>query len=360
MGYKNNPRYTVYVDKIASHGDTTSVKTACDQLSALTRSTTVYGRVIVNPTGQYAESAFTIPSYVQVWGNGISKDSYPSAWITRASPAAGETAFITINTQGAIRNCLINASGLPANFTTNYALVRTTDLINVQDCRMFLTGYSGANPAYAIYSSASVNEFLIIDNCYISTGGTGVISVYSSTDMIMRETTIGGGNPTFLQIAGSAGRDVSIENCRFIDTAGTNSYFINSNASQNIRLINTRVPYPKRTGSTLVYEEYHPTPRQLSIALVKNSVNKAANYVIDENADGTVEATAAITVFMPATIANVDVGQAFCILNNSAGAVTVDGNGVNINGAATYPLPAQYDKVIIQKNASSTWSVIGS
>jgi hypothetical protein len=68
--------------------------------------------------------------------------------------------------------------------------------------------------------------------------------------------------------------------------------------------------------------------------------------------------TAAITILLPASPTG-SRRRTITKTDASGNAVTVNGNGVNINGAATYSLPAQWNSVTVEPTGTQ-WIVVAN
>lgn len=93
--------------------------------------------------------------------------------------------------------------------------------------------------------------------------------------------------------------------------------------------------------------------------LGQRGVHKTANYTAAKENIITVDATSgAITITLPAAASSTDRIYTILKTDGSANAVTVDGDGSEtINGATTYNLASQYNKVTVYCNGTA-WFVI--
>lgn len=85
-----------------------------------------------------------------------------------------------------------------------------------------------------------------------------------------------------------------------------------------------------------------------------NTTLTALDYATNGDASG-----GAFSVFLPVDIAGETFGYEYVIkkIDATANAVTVDGNGVNIDGGATFPLSAQYDYIRVKRDLTQWWII---
>ena len=108
--------------------------------------------------------------------------------------------------------------------------------------------------------------------------------------------------------------------------------------------------FPNRQGGGFV-------DKVTSNAAVNYTATLADSVILCSNAAAqTVLMPTAATI--PATYVALPVGLTYTVKQNGAGAVTVNGNGANIDGAGTYAIPAQYNGVKVCWDGS-TWNIIG-
>lgn len=85
-----------------------------------------------------------------------------------------------------------------------------------------------------------------------------------------------------------------------------------------------------------------------------NTTLGALDYAVNVNA-----AAGVLTMFLPVDIAGETFGYEYVIkkVDASGNPVTVDGNGVNIDGGATFPLAAQYDFIRVKRDLTQWWRI---
>ena len=356
----------LYVQKGGIGGDFSTVKAACDYAATLTRNIT--NRVVIHvASGQYNEAAFTVPSYTTLMGSLESNFTAAGPTLIYRNGQSGDTSYITADLFAIFSNIYIQYTP-PANLSNNMAVITCpSGAVNFFNTHVTAGAYNGTNTLTVI----GVTGGFAMSASSLFASGSSAVGV-NATSLSLFFDTVFRTSGTVVSKMVSVGDDTTFVNCAF---DGWHNAFENyagkvmietQTGSTEVYLYNTPVDKRCLSGSGVVYDR-GMTPQQLKTAITASSRDVAvasslADRTFNAYTDGTIECDTVggtFSVFLP-PIADATLGQSFVvkILDNATG-VTVDGNGANIDGAATFPdlLGTAWAAAVFYKNARSTWSV---